>query len=96
MKRGISLALMVWVVLCLLSGCGGNVRNVERLYAPSSLYSQEEIDAAMDVAIRYFKKEFSGCTLTQIQYPGDDAEALPTGPTNAKRTRPLSSPPPSP
>ena len=39
-------------------------------------YSQEEIDAAMDVAIRYFKKEFSGCTLTQIQYPGDDAEAF--------------------
>ena len=76
MKRGISLALLVWVVLCLLSGCGGNVRNVERLYAPSSLYSQEEIDAAMDVAIRYFKKEFSGCTLTQIQYPGDDAEAF--------------------
>ena len=76
MKRGISLALLVWVVLCLLSGCGGNVRNVERLYAPSSLYSQEEIDAAMDVAIRYFKKEFSGCTLTQIQYPGDDVEAF--------------------
>lgn len=95
MKRGISLALMVWVVLCLLSGCGGNVRNVERLYAPSSLYSQEEIDAAMDVAIRYFKKEFSGCTLTP-SILATMRKPLPTGPTNAKRTRPLSSPPPSP
>lgn len=97
MKRGVSLALMVWVVLCLLSGCGGNVRNVERLYAPSSLYSQEEIDAAMDVAIRYFKKEFSGCTLTQIQYPGRRCGSLcPLGRPMLKRTRPLSSPPPSP
>lgn len=76
MKRALSLALLCGAILCLVSGCGGNVRNVERLYAPSSLYSQEEIDAAMDVAIRYFKKEFSGCTLTQIQYPGDDAEAF--------------------
>src|SRR5699024_3235880 len=76
MKRALSLALLCGAILCLVSGCGGNVRNVERLYAPSSLYSQEETDAAMDVPIRYFKKECSGCTLTQIQYPGDDAEAF--------------------
>lgn len=76
MKRTLCLAILCCVILCLLSGCGGNVKQVERIYAPSALYSETDIDAAMDVAIQYFKKEFSGCTLTQIQYPGDDAEAF--------------------
>lgn len=76
MKRALSLALLCGAILCLVSGCGGNVRNVERLYTPSDLYAEADIDAAMDAAIRYFKKEFSGCTLTQIQYPGDDAETF--------------------
>lgn len=55
-----------------LSACGGNVINVEILEYSSEIYSDTEINDAIDVAIDYFKKEFEGCTLTEITYIGDD------------------------
>ena len=31
-----------------------------------------EIESAIDVTLDYFKKNFEGCTLTEITYLGDD------------------------
>lgn len=38
----------------------------------SQIYSDEELQDAIHVAIDYFKKGFSGCKLLEIDYAGDD------------------------
>ena len=37
----------------------------------SNIYTDWEISRAVDVAVRYFEKEFDGCTLLEIGYVGD-------------------------
>ena len=55
-----------------LVACGGNVKNVKTTDYSSEIYSDAEIESAIDVAINYFGKNFEGCTLTEITYLGDD------------------------
>ena len=72
MKKVVTL---IFVILCLLGLCGcsgGNAENVKISEYHSEIYTDEEIKEATNVAIRYFEKEFSGCTLTEITYIGDD------------------------
>ena len=59
--------LIIVLTMILLSG-GGNVRDAERIVGESSLYSQREIEAAMDVAVTKFKKDFNDCELLKIAY----------------------------
>ena len=71
MKKLVSFILICVLVLG-LAGCRGEAKDVTVDPSESKIYTQAEIDDAMDVAIRYFKKYFSGCTLTEIAYIGDD------------------------
>ena len=71
MKKLIALVLVLVYVISLV-GCGGNAGNVKITEYTSEIYSDTEISDAIDVAIDYFKKEFDGCTLTEITYIGDD------------------------
>ena len=71
MKKLVLLILVCALALG-LAGCRGQAKDVTVVPAESKIYTQAEIDDAMDVAIRYFKKHFSGCTLTEIAYIGDD------------------------
>ena len=48
------------------------MRNVHITDYTSAVYSDSEIQSAIDVAIDYFKREFEGCTLIDITYLGDD------------------------
>jgi hypothetical protein len=34
----------------------------------SEVYSEQDINAAMDVVIKFFQSEFEGCTLTDLWY----------------------------
>lgn len=54
------------------AGTGGSI-NVTVLPAESSIYSEEDIDAAVETILNYFgeSENFSGCTLTKISYAGD-------------------------
>lgn len=53
----------------LLTGCGGgNVSQVQTVVGESEIFTQREIEDAMEVAMNYFSKEFDGCTMTKIQY----------------------------
>lgn len=70
MKKLIALMLSVLCAMS-LAGCGGNVKGVQIKEYSSEIYSDAEISEAIDVAIDYFRKEFSGCTLTEITYIGD-------------------------
>ena len=71
MKKLIALDLALICVIGLVA-CGGNVKNVKITDYSSEIYSDAEIENAIDVAINYFKKNFEGCTLTEITYLGDD------------------------
>lgn len=71
MKRWIQ-----WVcILCLISivsGCGGKVNEVGiKQWEPSLMYSDSEIEDAIDVILREFDMAWDGCTLTEITYAGD-------------------------
>ena len=46
----------------------GNVENVNRVIETSNLYSEEEINDAMDVIIEDFERTFHGCTLKELRY----------------------------
>ncbi|MCD8020863.1 MAG: hypothetical protein LUF92_15210 [Clostridiales bacterium] len=50
----------------------GNVDNVNISdWKPSELYTDADIEAAIQVIKDYFSEEFSDCTLTDIGYVGD-------------------------
>ena len=68
MKK-IKVFLMLVLCLVLLTACGGgDVRNVKRIPGESQLYSEGEINSAMNVVLDFFQKEFDGCTMTEIRY----------------------------
>ena len=71
MKKLIALVLALVCVIGLVA-CGGNVKNVKITDYSSEIYSDAEIENAIDVVINYFEKNFEGCTLTEITYLGDD------------------------
>ncbi len=50
----------------------GDVSQVEILLVPSLLYSQDEIDAAIETVKADFADDWHGCKLTQIRYAGDE------------------------
>ena len=57
------------MALCLCACVANTTENTE---FHSDLYTDREIHAAIDTAIDYFDAEFSGCTLTEITYAGDE------------------------
>ncbi len=69
------LSLYVILLICfVISGCnGGNIKNVKTHKVDSELYSQQEINSAIDTIKQEFQKNWSGCSLTEIYYAGDDA-----------------------
>ena len=52
----------------LLTACGGNVSHVKKSIGESEIYTRQEFESAMNVAISYFAKELDGCTLNNIVY----------------------------
>lgn len=71
MKKLITSVFTLFLVFSLVA-CGGNAKNVKITDYSSEIYSDDEIESAIDVAIDYFEKNFEGCTLTEITYLGDD------------------------
>ena len=71
MKRFLSL-LLAAVLLLALAACGGNVKDVQTKAVASEMYTQNDIDAAIDVIKKDFSRDWKGCTLTEISYAGDD------------------------
>lgn len=68
--------VMTALVMLLLTGCngkkGGDISNVHIPdWKPSEIYSDEDIEAAFLTVKDYFSRNFSGCTLTKLYYPGD-------------------------
>ena len=69
---------IVCIILCSLlvfslSACVGNVSRVNTHNVNSEIYSQEDINAAIDTIKKEFMMNWGGCTLTEIYYAGDDS-----------------------
>ena len=73
MKKWLTFISAILLLLTLCS-CGGNTQNAVIIPVQSDIYTSEDINAAIKTAIRYFEREFSGCTLKEIQYIGDQAK----------------------
>ena len=71
MKKIVCIMLGILLVFS-LSACGGNVRGVKTHYVDSEMYSQDDINSAIDTIKKEFKSDWKGCTLTEIYYAGDD------------------------
>lgn len=71
MKKLITSVFALFLALSLVA-CDGNVNQVKITDYSSEIYSDAEIESAIDVAIDYFNQNFEGCTLTEITYLGDD------------------------
>ncbi len=50
----------------------GNVKRAVTQPVSSEIYTEDEIESAIRTAKDYFHEEFSGCTLTEIAYAGDE------------------------
>ena len=75
MKKLISVLLCI-ILLFSLSACiGGKTEGVTIPFVESETYSQEDIASAVNTIIKEFKVGWSGCTLTEIYYAGDDVSA---------------------
>lgn len=71
MKRTLSATLLFTAMLS-LSGCNSNIKDVKIIDVDSEIYSETEINSAIDTVEAYFKSNFGGCTLTMLKYAGDD------------------------
>ena len=69
---------IVCIILCSLlvfslSACGGDISRVNTHNVNSEIYSQEDINAAIDTIKKEFMMNWGGSTLTEIYYAGDDS-----------------------
>ena len=71
MKKTITVAFC-FVMLLLFAGCGkGDISNVKIEYGTSSVYSKEDMDAAIEVIKEQFSS-FEGCELHSLSYVSDE------------------------
>lgn len=70
MRKLTGMICVILLMCCLLSACGGggNASEVQVITGKSEIFTQGEIESAMEVAMNYFRKEFDGCTMTKIEY----------------------------
>lgn len=75
MKRCFMIALLAVCLIGILCGCStGNIDSVEKNIGASDLYSEAEINRAMNIALDHFARNFNGCTMVTMEY--DEAYSL--------------------
>lgn len=60
-------------MIVMLVGCGGQVKNVHIQPYESNIYSDHDMQEAIDEIKTYFQKEFDDCILKELTYVGDDS-----------------------
>lgn len=75
MERKALIISFICVSSMMFSSCrasGGIIKNVSIVEVQSKIYSEADIKSAEKVVLDYFQKGFSGCTMTELKYIGDD------------------------
>lgn len=74
-KKGYVLTAVVLITIIIYGFAkfpAGKVSSCEIAPIESNVYTEEDYKEAYKVAFSYFKKNFTGCTMTSIRYAGDD------------------------
>ena len=71
MKKRITCFLCLTLLLGFCA-CGGNIKHAETHAVDSELYSQGDIESAIKTITKEFRRQWTGCTLTEIYYAGDE------------------------
>ena len=71
MIKRIASFVLCAVMLLTLCACG-DVSNTATHEVESKLYTQSDINSAINVTKRQFRRNWNGCTLTEIYYAGDE------------------------
>ena len=66
------LVMLLIVGIVIFNSQKGNILNVNIILKESEIYSKDDIDNAIDVTLKYFKENFKGCSLLEIEYIGDE------------------------
>lgn len=72
MKRVLACVILCLTLFALTACGGGDVDEVGVLEVESELYTSAEIADGINVTLEYFKKNFDGCKLRELQYIGDE------------------------
>lgn len=72
MKKEIIFLVITIIIISSLTACGGSVKDLKIKKVESELYTNEEIDSAIEIIVQEFKKDWKGCTLKEIYYAGDE------------------------
>lgn len=72
MKKGIIFLVIIIIITSGLTACGGSVKDLKITKVESELYTNDEIDSAIETIVQEFKKDWKGCTLKEIYYAGDE------------------------
>lgn len=76
MQKLAGILSVITVIAVLLSACGGgNASQVQVITGESEIFTQREIESAMEVAMDHFRKKFDGCTMTKIEYDESRSQA---------------------
>lgn len=72
MKKEIIFLVITIIIISSLTACGGSVKDFKIKKVESELYTNDEIDSAIETIVQEFKKDWKGCTLKEIYYAGDE------------------------
>lgn len=80
MKKSLSLILCICVLLslCACSPKKGDISKVKIDLGESEIYSEDDIQSAIDVILADFEKDWEGCELKMISYAGDEESQFET------------------
>ena len=72
MKRVFACILLCLTLFTLTACGGGDVGEVGILAVDSEIYTSAELEKGVNTVLDYFRKEFKGCTLSDLEYVGDE------------------------
>ena len=72
MKRVLACVILCLMLLGLTACGGGDVGVISMGDMSSEVYTPSEINSGINTVLDYFRKEFKGCTLSDLEYVGDE------------------------
>ena len=72
MKRVLACVILCLALFALTACGGGDVGVISMGDMSSEVYTPSEINSGINTVLDYFRKEFKGCSLSDLEYVGDE------------------------